>query len=110
MGSCELFELVDDAGPGTLFFRVMVTEIMTDIAEKSSTEKPFSVQGNFLIDVVDAETGIIQARLGEFSRSKKVKNPVEVPEAGTQWVNISSWAGKAATEFRQELERIRREG
>jgi hypothetical protein len=110
MGSCELFELVEDAGPGTLLFRVMVTEIMTDIAEKSSKEKPFSVQGNFLIDVVDAETGIIQARFGEFSRSKKVKNPVEVPGAGAQWVSISSWAGKAATEFRQELERIRHEG
>lgn len=107
MGSCELFELVDDASPGTLFFRVMVTEIMTDIAEKSSKGKPFSVQGNFLIDVVDAETGIIQARFGEFSRSKKVKNPVEVPDAGAQWVNISIWAEQAAVDLRLELERVR---
>jgi hypothetical protein len=60
--------------------------------------------------VVDAETGVIQARFSEFSRSKKVKNPVEVPDAGAQWVNISSWAGQAAAEFRQELERVRGEG
>jgi hypothetical protein len=85
----------------------MWSEIVTDVAEKSSRQKPFSAQGTI---VIDAETGILQARFSEFSRSKKVKNPVEVPDAGARWVDISNWAGQAATEFREELERVRGQG
>ena len=110
IGSCELFELVDEAGPETLLIRIMVMDIVTDVAEESSKPKPFSAQGTIVIDVIDAETGLIQARFSESSKSKKVKNPAEFPEAGEQWVNIWSWAGQAASEFRQEMVRVHGQG
>jgi hypothetical protein len=110
MGSCEIFDLVSEAGPKTLLVRVMVADIVTDVAEKSSKQKPFSAQGTIVIDVIDAETGIIQARFSESSKSKKIKDPVEIPEAGEQWINIWSWAGKAAAKLRQELVRMHGQG
>jgi hypothetical protein len=108
MGSCEIFELVNEADPETLYVRVMIADIVTDIAKKSSkSEKPFSAQGTIIFDLIDAETGIIQARFSEHSKSKKAKDPIAPPETGAQWVNIWTWVDQAATELRLELERIR---
>ena len=111
MGSCELFELVDEAGPDTLYVRVMIADIVTDIASiPGKSEKPFSAQGTIIFDLIDAETGLIQARFSERSKSKKAKDPVTVPAAGAQWVNIWHWAEEAASELHLELERYYEEG
>jgi hypothetical protein len=111
MGSCELFEVVQEPGPETFLVRVMVADIVTDVASRSpNSSKPFSARGNIIIDVVDAESGLIQARFSESMKSKKVKNPSQMPDAGMQWVNIWNWAEQAAAEFCQELERVRGEG
>jgi len=113
LGSCELFELVEEVGPETLFVRVTVMDIITDIASKSSktgkNQKPFSAQGTILFDLIDAETGVIQARFGEPRKSRKADDSVEPPDAGAQWVSIWTWAEQASTDFHQELERVRNE-
>ena len=110
LGSCELFELVEEVGPETLFVRVMVTDIVTDIASKSSrsgkNQKPFSAQGTIVFDLIDGETGIILARFGERRKSGKADDSVAPPDAGAQWVNIWSWAERATEDFHQELERL----
>jgi hypothetical protein len=85
----------------------MWIEIVTAVAETSSKQKPFSAQGTI---VIDAETGIIQARFSESSKSKKIKDLVDFPDAGERGVNIWSWAGKAAEELRQELVRMHGQG
>jgi len=111
MESCEIFELVNEAGPETLYVRVMIADIVTDIASKSGTsEKPFSAQGTIMFDLIDAETVIIQARFSEHSKSKKAKDPMMPPEAGAQWVNIWTWAEQAAADLHQELERMVNQG
>lgn len=111
MGSCEVFELVEKAGTETLFIRVMIADIVTDIASKSGrSEKPFSAQGTIIFDLIDAETGIIQARFSEHSKSKKAKDPMMPPEAGAQWVNIWTWAEQAAADLHQELKRMVNQG
>lgn len=113
MGDCEEFEVVQESGPETLYMRVMVTGIVTDIVEKSSKSakdpKPFSAQGTITIDLIDAKSGVIQARFGEHSKSKKSNDSVTIPDAGAQWTNIWIWAELAATDLRQELERVRGE-
>jgi hypothetical protein len=109
-GSCEIFDLVEEGGPETLFVRVTVTDIVTDIASKSEkagkNPKPFTVQGDISFDLIDAETGVLLARLGERRKSGKAGNSVAPPDAGAQWVNIWSWAEQAAEDFHQELERV----
>ena len=110
LGSCELFELVEEVGPETLFVRVMVTDIVTDIASKSSksgkNQKPFSAQGTIVFDLIDAETGVIQARFSEPTKSRKADDSVTPPDAGPEWVSIWSWAEQTAVDLRQELERV----
>ena len=110
LGSCELIELVEEGSPETLFVRTTVTDIVTDIASKSGkagkTPKPFSVQGDITFDLIDAETGVLLARLGERRKSGKADNSVAPPDAGAQWVNIWSWAERATEDFHQELERL----
>ena len=114
LGSCDLFELVEEGGPDTLYVRATVTDIVTDIASKSGKSgkdpKPFSVQGDITFDLIDAETGILLARIGESRKSRKAGDSVTSPDAGAEWVNIWSWAEKAAADLRQELERILSEG
>jgi len=108
LGSCELIELVEEGGPETLFVRATVTDIVTDIASKSGkadkTPKPFSVQGDITFDLIDAETGVLLARLGERRKSGKVGDSVVPPDVGAEWLNISSWAEQAAADLHQELE------
>ncbi len=110
LGSSEFFELVEEVGPETVFVRVTVMDIVTDIASKSSkTDKKrnlFSAQGTIFFDLIDAETGVIQARFGERRRSRKGDNSAAPPNAGPQWVNIWTWVEQATMDFHQELERV----
>ena len=110
LGSCELIELVEEGGPETLFVRATVTDIVTDIASKSGkvgkTPKPFSVQGDITFDLIDAETGVLLARLGERRKSGKVGDSVMPPDVGAEWLNIWSWAEQAAADLHQELGRV----
>lgn len=110
LGSCELLELVEEDGPETLFVRATVTDIVTDIALKSAkpgqSPKPYSVKGDIVFDLIDAETGIILARFGEPRKSGSGRDAVEPPDAGAEWANIWVWAEQAAADLRQELERV----
>ena len=110
LGSGELIELVEEGGPETLFVRATISNIVTDIASKSGkagkTPKPFTVQGNIAFDLIDAETGVLLARVGENRKSRKADDSVTPPEAGAEWVNIWSWAERAAADLRLELERV----
>jgi len=114
LGSCELVELVEEGGPETLFVRATISNIVTDIVSKSGKSgmdpKPYSVQGDIAFDLIDAETGVILARVGESRKSRKAGDSVAAPEAGAEWVNICFWAEQAAMDFRLELERILSEG
>lgn len=114
LGSCEYFELVEEVGPGTLFVRITVMDIVTDIASKSSktdkNQNPFSVQGTIFFDMIDAETGVVLARFGERRKSRKSDDSAASPDAGARWVSIWNWAEQATEDFHQELERVLNEG
>jgi hypothetical protein len=110
LANCDHVEMAEEGGPETLFVRARVTDIVTDIASKDSKSdknpKPYSVQGDITFDLIDAETGVILARVGESRKSRKAGDSVSPPDAGAEWVNIWSWAERAAADLRQELERV----
>jgi hypothetical protein len=110
LGNSELFEVVQDAGSGTLVVRAIIMDVITDIVSKSEKggdkPKPFKAQGEIVFDVIDAETGVIQARFGERSRSTKSKGVAAPPDVGAQWADVWRWAEGAAAELRRELERV----
>jgi hypothetical protein len=106
----EAFEVVEVAGPGTLIVRVIIMDVITDLVSKSSkggdNPKPFAAQGEIVFDLIDAETGVIQARFGERSRSKKSKGAAAPPDDGAQWADVWRWAEEAAANLRRELEQM----
>ena len=109
----EAFQLVQEAGPDTLVLRVSVTEMVCDISsEPANPEKkqdPFSAQGTIVFDLIDAETGVIQARVGERRKSRRAKDPASSTEADVLWADICAWAEHAAADLRLVLERVHSE-
>jgi len=101
-------ELVDDAGPGTLVLRAAVTDVVCDESSKIRTEdgKPALTvsQGTIVFDLVDGETGVIQARVGE-RRKFRVGKGAAAPFEGA-WPNAASWAVLATADLCQELARF----
>ncbi len=108
LGRSTDLELVNDAGPGTLVLRAAVTDVVCDESSKIKTEdgKPALEvsQGTIVFDLIDGETGVIQARFGERRKCRAAKgaaSPVEGP-----WPNAASWAVLATTDLCEELARF----
>ena len=109
----EAFQLVHEEGPETLVLRASFTDVVTDISTESGRsggkQKPFSAQGKIFFDLIDAETGVIQARVGERRKRSRKGDSETSTDAEPQWANVCNWAANAAADLRQELERVRNE-
>lgn len=110
LGSCTNCELTHGSGPDTLVVRVVLTDILFDETSKArSTEGeplPILKQGTIVFDLVDGETGVIQARMGERRKCPTAKES-EITEP---WPNVSGWAEVAVGDLGRELERMRTTG
>jgi hypothetical protein len=100
-------ELVHDSGPGTLMLRTAVTDVLFDevSGSKSSNGEPVPIlkQGTIVFDLIDGETGVIQARFGE----RRKCEPAKASEITEPWPNVVDWAELAAADLGRELERMR---
>ena len=105
--NCTDCELVHDSGPGTLVLRTAVTDVLFDevSGSKSSTGEPVPIlkQGTIVFDLIDGETGVIQARFGERRKCESAK----ASEITEPWPNVIDWAELAAADLGRELERMR---
>lgn len=105
--SCAECELVHDSGPGTLVLRIAVTDVLFDEVSKSKSSNgepvPIFKQGTIVFDLIDGETGVIQARLGE----RRKCAPVKASEITEPWPNVVDWAELAAADLGRELARMR---
>lgn len=108
------FQLVQEAGPDTLVVRVAVTDIVCDISSESvnqdEKQKPFAAQGTIVFDLIDAETGVIQARIGERRKSRRADDSAAPPDVPVEWTNVCAWAEHAAADLSLELDRVRNDG
>jgi hypothetical protein len=111
--SSEGFEVVHDVGSETLMLRSAVVDIVTDAASQAAKpeekRRPCMVRGEVVFDLIDAETGVIQARLVERRKSPRGKASEAPAGADVLWVNVNNWAEAAAADLRRELERLRNE-
>ena len=110
LGRSGDFELVHDAGPGTLVLRAAVIDIVCDESSKNKTAdgEPVTVlsQGTIVFDLIDGETGFIQMRIGERRKCRQAKGSGSSTETGGPWPNVRDWAELAAADLRQELARM----
>ena len=101
-------ELVNDFGPGTLVLRAAVTDVVCDESSKVKTkdgEPALTVsQGTIVFDLIDGETGIIRARVGERRKCRAAKGATPTVEG--PWPNVASWAASATADFCEELARF----
>ncbi len=104
-------ELVDDPGPGTLVLQATVTDAVFDETTKIKTAdgEPALVlsQGTIVFDLIDGETGVIQARLGERRKCQPSKYVSSTGSTGP-WPCAGDWTEDAVTDLCQELKRIRK--
>lgn len=95
------------AGPGTLVLRPVVTDVVFTTSSKNKSEDgrelPCLSSGTIVFDLVDGETGIIQARFAERRKCRPPKGS-EAPTGA--WPNVDHWAGSAAADLCEELARL----
>lgn len=109
-GSSDL-ELVSASDSETLVLRAAITDVVFDETSKITTEDgepaPVLSQGTIVFDLIDGETGVIQARLGERRKCKTPKGADSVDVNLGSWTSAAVWTQLAVTELCQELKRVR---
>ena len=104
--STEL-EQVESPSPSTLILQPVVTEVLISSSSKNKDadgrELPELKQGTIVFDLIDGQSGKILARFGE---KRRCKPPKGAEKATGLWPNLEYWAGCAAADLSQELQRI----
>jgi len=113
----KLFEVVDAVGPGTLIVRAGFLDIISDVppnVERYGNIHLASVgEATIVFELIDAATGVIQARAAERQqiqpefRTRGV-NPAPANSA-TVWSDVERWAREQAQDLRQALEKAKRQ-
>jgi len=108
------FQVVQEVGPGTLLVRGGILDIISnvskDILRRGNTHLTSVGEGTFVVELIDAETGVIQARLAE---RRKIQPPGAsgIPTAAnraTVWADVDQWARAVAQDFRKALEKAKK--
>ena len=113
LGRSKIFEVVDEVGPDTLIVRVAMLDIVSDVppSRPGAQDTYLSSVGEatFLFELIDSETGVIQARVGERRRIQPRSRMNTVSSrptnSSTVWAEVKVWADQLAEDFRRALEK-----
>ena len=110
------FEVVDHAGPGTLIVRGGVLDIVSSVPPTASRSTIFLSslgEGTFVFEMIDSETGLMQARVAERRRIQADPNamsPSGIPvNANTVWSEVELWTRSVARDLRQAIDKAKKE-
>ena len=113
----KLFEVVDQVGPETLIVRAGFLDIVSDVppnVERYGNIHLASVgEATIVFELIDATTGVIQARAAERQQiqpewRKRGVNTAPANSA-TVWSDVERWAREQAQDLRQALEKAKRQ-
>jgi hypothetical protein len=112
----KLFTVVDTVGPGTLIARAGFVDITSfvppDAARFGDIHLAAVGEATIVVELIDAETGVIQARAAERrliqpeARMRGV-NPAPA-NAATVWADVQRWAREQAQDLRKALEKAKK--
>jgi hypothetical protein len=113
LGRSKIFEAVDEVGPETLIVRIAMLDIVSNVpsTRPGTNDVYLSAVGEatFMIELIDSETGVIQARAGERRRIQprgRMNDVSSVPtNSATVWSEVKVWADQLADDFRRALEK-----
>ncbi len=112
----KLFQVVDEVGPGTLIVRagfVDITSFVPPNVERYDNVHLAAVgEATIFFELVDASTGVIQARAGErrlIQPEARMRGVSAAPaNAATVWADVERWAREQAQDLRKALEKAKK--
>lgn len=116
LGRSKLFEVVETVGPGTLLVRGGVLDIVSDVPPDATRRGEVYLaavgSGVIFFELIDAETGVIQARVAErrnIQPQSRMNTVSRMPaNANTVWIEVERWAREQAQKLRKELEKAKK--
>jgi len=116
LGRSKLFEVVDKVGPNTLLVRAgvldMVSYVPPDAARRGNVYLAAVGEGVIFFELIDAETGVIQARAAERRKiqpQSRMNTVNTAPaNAASVWTDVERWAREQARTLRKELEKAKK--
>ncbi len=116
LGRSKLFEVVEAVGPGTLLVRAGVLDIVSDVPPDATRRGEVYLasvgSGVIFFELIDAETGVIQARVAErrnIQPQSRMQSVSTIPtNANTVWIELERWAREQARKLRKELEKAKK--
>lgn len=112
----RLFEIADRVGPGTLIVRAGFVDIMSfvppGVTRRGNIHLAAVGEATIVFELIDAETGVIQARAAErrlIQPEARMRGVNAAPaNSATVWADVERWARDQAQELRRALERAKR--
>ena len=113
----KLFEVVDRVGPQTLIVRAGFLDIVSDVppnVERYGNIHLSSVgEATIVFELIDASTGVIQARAAERQQIQpewRTRGVNTAPaNSATVWADVERWAREQAQNLRQALEKAKKQ-
>lgn len=112
----KLFTVVDTVGPGTLIARAGFVDITSFVPPDATRFGDIHLaavgEATIVVELIDAGTGVIQARAAERkliqpeARMRGV-NPAPA-NAATVWADVERWAREQAQDLRKALEKAKK--
>ena len=107
------FEIVDVIGPGTLAVRGAVIDIVSNVppnvGRQGNVHLAYMGEATFYFELIDAETGVIQARVGDrrYIQPPSGMNTVNTAptNSATVWNDVDMWARDQAMTLRRALDK-----
>lgn len=113
LGRSKQFEIVDTVGPGTLLIRAAVLDIISNVppnvGRSANVHLNSMGEATFVFELIDADTGVIQARTADrrYIQPPSGMNTVSAAPANsaTAWNYVDMWARDQAMTLRRALDK-----
>lgn len=107
------FEIVDVVGPKTLLVRGLILDIVSsvppNVGRQANVHLSHMGEATFVFELIDAETGVIQARAGDRRYIQPPSQMNQVSSAPTNrstvWNDVEMWARDQAQTLRKALDK-----
>ena len=110
LGRSSGLQVVKSPDPQTLILRIAVVDIVTEMAPRALRRAGYNLplirEGTIVFDLIDAETRVIQARVGERRLIQQTGEDEESPDADALMGEIREWAARATADLCLEIERV----
>jgi hypothetical protein len=116
LGQSKQFEIVKTVGPQTLLVRAAFLDIVSNVPPNNpGITKVYLAdvgEATFVIELIDAETGVMLARVAERRRIEppgSMNRVSTIPTtSATVWNTVTMWANDVARDLRQSLDRAKK--